>query len=81
MANDLQEEHIPLEDMGGATGGDNEDTLTPLIHPAPEEDTLTPLIHPAPEEQATEAEAVKGTEQNVPPKKRKKFPKNWKSGP
>ena len=63
MANDLQEEHIPLEDMGGATGGDNEDTLTPLIHPAPEE-------------QATDAEAVKGTEQNVPPKKRKRLPKN-----
>ena len=61
MANDLQEEHIRLEDMGGATGGDNEDTLTPLIHPAPEE-------------QATEANAVEGTEQNVPPQKTQMAP-------
>ena len=76
MANGLEEKHIPLEDMGGATGGDNEDTLSPLIHSAPQEDTLTPLIHPAPEEQATEAKAVKGTDKNVPPKKRKKLPKD-----
>ena len=61
VANGLEEEHIPLEDMGGATGGDNEDTLTPLIHSAPEE-------------QATEANAVKGTEQNVPPQKTQMAP-------
>ncbi len=39
-----------------------------------DEDTLTPLIHPAPEEQANEAKAVEGTDKNVPPKKRKKLP-------
>jgi len=75
VARDLEGgEHIPLQDLGGAVGGDDEDTLTPLIHPAPDEDTLTPLIHPAPEEQADEAKAVEETDKNVPPKKRKKSP-------
>ena len=56
MANSLQEEHIPLQDLGGATGQDDGD------------DTLTPLIHSAPEEQAAEAKTV---EKKIPFKKRK----------
>ena len=62
VARDLEGgEHIPLQDLGGAVGGDDVDTLTPLIHPAPEE-------------QADEAKAVKKTDKNVPPKKCKKPP-------
>jgi hypothetical protein len=62
VARDLEGgEHIPLQDLGGAVGGDDEDTFTPLIHPAPEE-------------QADEAKAIKETDKNVPPKKRKKSP-------
>ncbi len=63
MANDLKEENIPLQDLGGATGQDDGD------------DTLTPLIHPAPKEQAAEAKAVEETGKNVPLKKRKSPPK------
>ena len=63
VARDLEGgEHIPLQDLGGAVGGDDEDTLTPLIHPAPEE-------------QAAEAKAVEETGKNVPLKKRKSPPK------
>jgi hypothetical protein len=62
-AKEQEEENIPLQDLGGATGQDDGD------------DTLTPLIHPAPEEQAAEAKAVEETGKNVPLKKRKSPPK------
>ena len=61
VARDLEGgEHIPLQDLGGAVGGDDKDTLTPLIHLAPEE-------------QADEAKAVKETDKNVPPQKTQKI--------
>jgi len=61
VANGLEEEQqIPLEDLGGAMGGDDDDTLNPIIHSAPNEQA--------------EAKTVEETNKNVPLKKRKQSP-------
>jgi hypothetical protein len=61
VANSLEEEQqIPLEDLGGATGGDDDDTLNPIIHSAPNKQA--------------EAKTVEETNKNVPLKKRKQSP-------
>ncbi len=78
MANSLQEEHIPLQDLGGATGQKEENIPLQDLGGATGQDdgddTLTPLIHPAPEEQAAEAKTV---EEKIPLKNAKqKVPLN-----